>query len=201
MRSALHTAGAPALAVDPRARRAVGQRVAPSGPGFRNRGAHGVGPPRHRPRCGFLHASTGARSVCSPSATGSRSPSIATRKSWTSSTRGLPRPRYKCRASCAWAAASFVPFLLGGPGWYRRSVEAIEGSDVSVSTTEFGWHAGGGLEILAGRHFGIHGDYRYTFLDFGDDDDDDDRRIHPWTVSGATAGRCGRSAQPSTSSR
>ena len=68
----------------------------------------------------------------------------------------------------------FVPFVLGGPGWYRRSVEPIEGSDVSVSTTEFGWHAGGGLEILAGRHFGIHGDYRYTFLDFGDDDDDDD---------------------------
>ena len=26
----------------------------------------------------------------------------------------------------------------------------------------------------AGRHFGIHGDYRYTFLDFGDDDDDDE---------------------------
>jgi hypothetical protein len=71
-------------------------------------------------------------------------------------------------------SSHFVPFLLGGPGWYRRSVEPIEGSDVSVSTTEFGWHAGGGLEILAGRHFGIHGDYRYTFLDFGDDDDDDD---------------------------
>ncbi len=68
----------------------------------------------------------------------------------------------------------FAPFLLGGPGWYRRSVEPIEGSDVSVSTTEFGWHAGGGLEILAGQHFGIHGDYRYTFLDFGDDDDDED---------------------------
>ena len=67
----------------------------------------------------------------------------------------------------------FAPFLLGGPGWYRRSVEPIEGSDVSVSTTEFGWHAGGGLEILAGQHFGIHGDYRYTFLDFGDDDDDE----------------------------
>ena len=68
----------------------------------------------------------------------------------------------------------FAPFLLGGPGWYRRSVEPIEGSDVSVSNTEFGWHAGGGLEILAGRHFGIHGDYRYTFLDFGDDDEDED---------------------------
>ena len=69
----------------------------------------------------------------------------------------------------------FVPFLLGGPGWYRRSVEEIEGSDVSVSDTEFGWHAGGGLEILFGRHLGVHGDYRYTFLDFGDDDDDEDR--------------------------
>ena len=67
-----------------------------------------------------------------------------------------------------------APFLLGGPGWYRRKVEALDGpADLDVSTTEFGWHAGIGLEILPSRHFGIHGDYRYTFLDFGDDDDDD----------------------------
>ena len=67
-----------------------------------------------------------------------------------------------------------APFLLGGPGWYRRKVEALDGpADLAVSTTEFGWHAGFGLEILPTRHFGIHGDYRYTFLDFGDDDDDD----------------------------
>jgi hypothetical protein len=29
-----------------------------------------------------------------------------------------------------------------------------------------------GLEVSIdspGRHFGVHGDYRYTFLDFGDD--------------------------------
>ena len=45
----------------------------------------------------------------------------------------------------------------------------------NVTDTEFGWHAGGGLEILFGRHLGVHGDYRYTFLDFGDDDDDEDR--------------------------
>ena len=87
------------------------------------------------------------------------------------------------------------PFLLGGPGWYRRSVQSIDGPDVSVNTTEFGWHAGGGLEIRAGRHFGIHGDYRYTFLDFGDDDEEEDagfiRGLLPghrgsmWTV-GAT---------------
>jgi opacity protein-like surface antigen len=66
------------------------------------------------------------------------------------------------------------PFLLGGPGWYRRKVESLDDSAVSVSTTEFGWHAGAGLEIMAGRHFGIHGDYRRTFLDFGEDDEDDE---------------------------
>ncbi len=69
--------------------------------------------------------------------------------------------------------SKFSPFLLGGPGWYGRKVEAIDGPpDLDVSTTEFGWHAGIGLELFATRHFGIHGDYRYTFLDFDDDDDD-----------------------------
>ena len=66
------------------------------------------------------------------------------------------------------------PFLLAGPGWYRREVERLDDSEQSVRTTEFGWHAGFGLEILAGRHLGIHGDYRYTFLDFDDDDEADD---------------------------
>lgn len=70
---------------------------------------------------------------------------------------------------------SVSPFLLGGRGWYRRKVELLEGPDEpDVETTESGWHAGGGLEIRAGRHFGFHGDYRYTFLDWGDDDDDDE---------------------------
>lgn len=72
---------------------------------------------------------------------------------------------------------SISPFLLGGPGWYKRKVELIDGpdgGDLDLESTEFGWHAGGGLEIRAGRHFGIHGDYRYTFLDFGDDDEEDD---------------------------
>ncbi len=64
-----------------------------------------------------------------------------------------------------------APFLLGGPGWYRREVEPLDGPDVKIKTTEFGWHGGIGLEILASKHFGIHGDYRYTFL--GDDDDED----------------------------
>jgi opacity protein-like surface antigen len=67
------------------------------------------------------------------------------------------------------------PYLLGGPGWYRRSVEPADGpDDLRVSTTDFGWHAGGGLEIKFGRHVGLHGDYRYTFLDFGDDEEEDE---------------------------
>jgi hypothetical protein len=71
------------------------------------------------------------------------------------------------------SSGSVSPFLLGGPGWYRRKVEALDSpGNLSVSTTEFGWHAGIGLEVLAGKHFGVHGDYRYTFLDFHDDDDD-----------------------------
>jgi opacity protein-like surface antigen len=93
------------------------------------------------------------------------------------------------------AGGSVAPYLLGGPGWYKRHVEPIDGpDDLDLDTTEFGWHAGGGLEILAGRHFGIHGDYRYTFLDFGEDDDDDEgfagglipgHRGSMWTI-GAT---------------
>jgi hypothetical protein len=67
------------------------------------------------------------------------------------------------------------PFLLAGPGWYRREVEPIDGDDdLKVKATEFGWHAGGGIEIRPGRRFGIHGDYRYTFLDFDDDDEEDE---------------------------
>jgi opacity protein-like surface antigen len=90
---------------------------------------------------------------------------------------------------------SVSPYLLGGPGWYRRKVEPVgDSDDPALETTEFGWHAGIGLELRPGRRFGIHGDYRYTFLDFSDDDDEDSgfvRRLLPghrgsmWTL-GAT---------------
>jgi opacity protein-like surface antigen len=89
----------------------------------------------------------------------------------------------------------FAPYLLGGPGWYRRQVQTLEGPELTVKETEFGWHGGIGLEILPSKHFGIHGDYRYTFLDFNDDDDEEDEgfiggllpghRGSMWTV-GAT---------------
>jgi opacity protein-like surface antigen len=70
------------------------------------------------------------------------------------------------------SSGGLSPFLLGGSGWYRRKVEPLEGAGLTVNTTEFGWHAGGGLEIRPNKHFGIHGDYRYTFLDFNEDDDE-----------------------------
>jgi hypothetical protein len=71
------------------------------------------------------------------------------------------------------SASRVRPFLLGGPGWYKRKVELLNGpDDPDLETTEFGWHAGVGLEVRAARYLGIHGDFRYTFLDFGDDDED-----------------------------
>jgi hypothetical protein len=88
---------------------------------------------------------------------------------------------------------SVSPFLLGGRGWYRRTVKVLDGSDdAEVKSTEVGWHAGGGLEIRAGRHFGLHGDYRYTFLDFDDDEEDEGfiggllpgHRGSMWTLGG-----------------
>jgi opacity protein-like surface antigen len=75
------------------------------------------------------------------------------------------------------AGGGFRPYLLGGPGWYTRSVEAIDDPDGLIedeSTRKFGWHGGFGAEIRLGRHAGIHGDYRYTFLSFNDDDDDEE---------------------------
>jgi hypothetical protein len=75
------------------------------------------------------------------------------------------------------ARGSFAPYLLGGPGWYKRTVEPInDPTDAieSVSTTTFGWHAGFGAELRMGRHAGLHADYRYTNLSFNDDDDDEE---------------------------
>ena len=73
------------------------------------------------------------------------------------------------------AGGSVQPYLLGGPGWYYPASRLLTGRP-TISTSaldDFGWHAGGGLEVRAGKHFGFHGDYRYTFLDFGDDDDEE----------------------------
>jgi opacity protein-like surface antigen len=71
-------------------------------------------------------------------------------------------------------AGNFSPYILGGPGWYTTKVDSLSvEDDDSVSTRRFGWHAGFGAELKMGKHVGLHADYRYTFLKFGDDDDED----------------------------
>jgi opacity protein-like surface antigen len=72
------------------------------------------------------------------------------------------------------ARSKFSPFVLGGAGWYARKVEVLAGDETltSETTRDFGWHAGFGAELRLGSHVGLHGDYRYTFLDFGKDDED-----------------------------
>jgi Outer membrane protein beta-barrel domain len=74
------------------------------------------------------------------------------------------------------ARGAFSPFILGGAGWYAQRFETLVGDETVLSETvrDFGWHAGFGAELRMGKHAGLHGDYRYTFLDFGGDDDDDD---------------------------
>ncbi len=64
-------------------------------------------------------------------------------------------------------SGGFSPYLLGGIGWYSSKIETLGGSnDVidTVSDTTFGYHAGFGAEIRAGKHAGIHADYRYKFI-------------------------------------
>ncbi len=75
--------------------------------------------------------------------------------------------------------SKFAPYVLGGAGWYSQKLETLAGDETIASETvrDFGWHAGFGAELGLGKHAGIHADYRYTFLDFGNDDDDEDEGL------------------------
>jgi hypothetical protein len=66
--------------------------------------------------------------------------------------------------------SKLAPYLLGGVGWYSQRVETL-GPVVSAETTrKMGYHAGFGGELRVHRHVGLYGDYRYTFIRFGEDD-------------------------------
>jgi hypothetical protein len=58
---------------------------------------------------------------------------------------------------------------LGGGGWYytRSTYLGPEGALGSTTSHEFGGHAGGGLEILAGAHIGFYGDARWVWMNVG----------------------------------
>jgi hypothetical protein len=78
--------------------------------------------------------------------------------------------------------STFAPYVLGGIGWYTHRVEQIAGAETVDSTTtrRVGTHAGFGAELRMGRHAALHGDYRYTFLRFGEPDP-----IQSDTIAGA----------------
>jgi opacity protein-like surface antigen len=63
--------------------------------------------------------------------------------------------------------ARFAPYALGGLGWYKHKVEALEnGSTVATAhATDFGYHLGGGLQLKFGRHAAVFADYRYVWVD------------------------------------
>jgi hypothetical protein len=65
-----------------------------------------------------------------------------------------------------------APYLLGGVGWYSQRVQHLGAAQVIVdeeTTRKMGYHAGFGGELRVHRHLGLYGDYRYTFIHFGDD--------------------------------
>jgi hypothetical protein len=62
---------------------------------------------------------------------------------------------------------TFAPYFLGGLGWYKHKVEALDqGNTVATAySTDFGYHLGGGLQLKFGRHAAIFADYRYVWVD------------------------------------
>lgn len=61
------------------------------------------------------------------------------------------------------------PYLLGGIGYYsaRTTRRALSSSPSTETTHSTGYHVGFGAEIAAGRHVGLHADYRYTGVSLG----------------------------------
>jgi len=64
---------------------------------------------------------------------------------------------------------SFAPYVLAGLGWYKHKIEALDGGRTvaTANVTDFGYHAGGGLQLKFGRHAAIFADYRYVWVDAG----------------------------------
>jgi hypothetical protein len=80
--------------------------------------------------------------------------------------------------------STFSPFVLGGIGWYTHVVDTMAAGKVldTTSVRKMGYHAGFGAELKVGKHAGVHADYRYTFVHFGDGTGSS------LTAAGATAG-------------
>lgn len=72
--------------------------------------------------------------------------------------------------------ATIAPYLIGGVGWYSRTLEVLGDDETVVSsetTRPFGMHLGFGGDLRLGRHAAFHVDYRYKFLKDNDEIDDE----------------------------
>ena len=66
--------------------------------------------------------------------------------------------------------STLAPYVLGGVGWYTHAVDTMAAGKVveSASARKMGYHGGFGAEMKMGQHAGVHADYRYTMVHFGD---------------------------------
>lgn len=70
--------------------------------------------------------------------------------------------------------AALSPYLLGGFGMYSETLDTLnlEGGVLETSTAKTtGWHLGIGGELFVSRHAALFADYRFRFVEFGDDDE------------------------------
>jgi hypothetical protein len=84
--------------------------------------------------------------------------------------------------------STISPYVLAGVGWYTHIDDTLAAGTVveSSTTRKVGYHAGFGGEMKIGKYTGIHADYRYTFVHFGDS-------TTPLPVTASTAATTGLS--------
>jgi opacity protein-like surface antigen len=63
-------------------------------------------------------------------------------------------------------AFNFVPYAVGGVAWYHTIVDYTNDPNRinAVTSSRFGYHFGGGLELPFSEHVSLGADYRWIFL-------------------------------------
>jgi opacity protein-like surface antigen len=72
------------------------------------------------------------------------------------------------------ASNGVAPYISGGVGLIRTNVEDPGDLLDNLTTNDFGFNVGGGLNMMFGSNFGVRGDIRY-FRSFAEEDEEDGR--------------------------